>query len=122
MAAWPALFLGLAGLTGAAGVAAAAVAAHVGGPNLATAAQMLLAHAPAFLGLAAWLRAGEGRSEPAAWAGVVLFAGLLLFSGTLALGALAGLKPFPMAAPTGGMLMIAGWLGVAASALRVSRR
>jgi uncharacterized membrane protein YgdD (TMEM256/DUF423 family) len=114
----PALFLGLAGLCGAAGVAAAAAAAHVGGPNLATAAQMLLAHAPAFLGLAAWLRAGDGRADPAAWGGLVVAAGVVLFSGTLALGALAGIRLFPMSAPTGGILMIAGWLLVAVAALR----
>lgn len=122
MSRWAALFLCLAGLTGAAGVGTAAAAAHVGGPNLSTAAQILLAHAPAFLGLAAWMRAGEGRPGPAAWAGVVLFAGVALFSGTLALGALAGLKPFPMAAPTGGVLAILGWLGLAVSAFVGTRR
>lgn len=121
MARWPALFLGLAGITGAAGVAASAAAAHVGGPNLATAAQIMLAHAPAFLGLAAWLRAGDGRADWVARAGLVLFAGVLLFSGTLALGALAGLRPFPMAAPTGGVLMILGWLGMAVAAFVPAR-
>ncbi|WP_293867748.1 DUF423 domain-containing protein [uncultured Alsobacter sp.] len=122
MAAWPALFLGLAGLTGAAGVAAAAAAAHVGGPNLATAAQMLLAHAPAMLGIAAWLRAGKGRADPVAWAGLAIFAGVALFSLTLAVGALAGLRLFPMAAPTGGFLTIAGWLGLVLAGLRETRR
>lgn len=111
----------LAGLAGAAGVALSAAAAHAGGPNLATAAQMLLVHAPAFLGLAA-VASRLGRPAVAVAAGLAIAAGLLLFSGTLASTALGGPRPFPMAAPTGGTLMILGWLGVVVSALLPARR
>lgn len=100
------------GLSGAAGVALSAVAAHAGGGNVATAANMLLLHAPALL--AAGLAGRGGLMRAGAF---VLLAGLLLFSGDLLLRHYAGARLFPMAAPAGGTLMIAGWLLAAASAL-----
>ncbi|MBE0692150.1 MAG: DUF423 domain-containing protein, partial [Aquamicrobium sp.] len=39
------------------------------------------------------------------------------FAGDLVLRDVAGQRLFPMAAPTGGTLTIAGWLAVAVSAL-----
>jgi uncharacterized membrane protein YgdD (TMEM256/DUF423 family) len=48
----------------------------------------------------------------------VLFIGLLIFSGDLIMRDMAGHRLFPMAAPSGGMLMILGWLITAAAALR----
>jgi uncharacterized membrane protein YgdD (TMEM256/DUF423 family) len=94
----------VAGLLGAAGVGAAALAAHGGyGENLGIASQFALIHAT----LAMALLQVRGRTSQAA-AGVVLL-GALLFCGDLALRALAGHPLAPMAAPTGGMLMIAGW-------------
>jgi len=102
-----------AGLLGAAGVALLAVAAHLGGDNLHTAAAFLLAHAPALLALG--LAGGNGRSLGIAAA--LLVAGVALFAGDLVLRDVAGQRLFPMAAPTGGTLTIAGWLAVAVSAL-----
>jgi uncharacterized membrane protein YgdD (TMEM256/DUF423 family) len=105
------IFLLAAGLAGASGVGLSAAAAHAGGGNLGTAATMLLVHAPAFLALgllgASWImRVG----------GAVLLLGLLLFAGDLLSRDFLGGRLFPMAAPTGGVAMIAGWLIVAASA------
>jgi uncharacterized membrane protein YgdD (TMEM256/DUF423 family) len=100
-----------AGLSGAAGVALSAVAAHKGGAFTGTAASFLLMHAPAFL--AASLH-GENRILRAAC--LVLLAGLVLFCGDLLARDFLGARLFPMAAPAGGSLMIAGWLAIALSA------
>lgn len=101
-----------AGLLGAAGVALLAAAAHAGGDNLHTAAGFMLAHAPALLAIGL---AGKGRVLPLA--GLVMLAGVALFAGDLVLRDFAGVRLFPMAAPTGGTLTILGWLGAASSAL-----
>lgn len=101
------------GLSGGLGVALSAVAAHRAGlPNLGTAANMLLFHAPAFLALG--LACGNRIRTTASF---VLLAGLALFAGDLLARAYFGSRLFPMAAPTGGVLMISAWLGIAASAL-----
>ena len=101
-----------AGLCGALGVALSAAAAHRADlPNIGTAANMLLFHAPAFLGLS--LATGNKIRTAT---GYVLLAGLALFAGDLLARAYIGTRLFPMAAPTGGILLIAGWLGIAASA------
>ena len=101
-----------AGIFGALGVALSAAAAHRADlPNLGTAADMLLFHAPAFLGLS--LATGNKVRTVASF---VLLAGLVLFVGDLLARAYLGSRLFPMAAPTGGILLIAGWLGIAASA------
>ena len=43
--------------------------------------------------------------------------GATLFSGDIALRAFAGHRLFPYAAPSGGMILIAAWLGLAAAAV-----
>ena len=109
MRVWSMVLAAVAGVYGAAGVVLAAVGAHAGaGPNVTTAAYFLLFHAAALVGACAL-------AGPRAGASVLLAAslwalGALLFSGDLALRALAGASPFPLAAPTGGLVMIAGWL------------
>ena len=107
------VILALAGLAGAGGVALAAVAAHkVDSPALAAAATMLMIHVAAVAGLLALARSR-------AWleaAGLMLGAAAL-FSGDIAVHTLAGQHIFPMAAPTGGSLLIASWLAVAILAL-----
>ena len=102
-----------AGLLGAAGVALSAAAAHAGGGNIATAANFLLFHAPAFLALGLFA-AGAGKVLRAG--GLILLVGVLLFSGDLLARHYLGDRLFPMAAPSGGTLMILGWLVIAASA------
>ncbi|MCJ2039923.1 DUF423 domain-containing protein [Methylobacterium sp. J-059] len=113
----------LACLAGGLGVAASAAAAHIpGADSLKTAAQFLLFHAPAILALAGLGAAGLTHAiatRIAAWA---LVLGLALFSGDLALRALAGQPLFPMAAPSGGILLMAGWTLGAIAAFIPARR
>jgi uncharacterized membrane protein YgdD (TMEM256/DUF423 family) len=106
-----------AGLLGAAGVSLAAVAAHrVESPALATAATMLMIHAVAGVAIGALAPASQ---IPTRWIaiGAFMLAAVALFSGDIALNTLAGFHLFPMAAPTGGSLLIASWLAVAVFAL-----
>jgi uncharacterized membrane protein YgdD (TMEM256/DUF423 family) len=107
----------LAALMGAAGVALWAMAAHRGGPNAATAAQMLLFHACAVLGLTACRKQELIRDRVASLAASVLILGAVLFSGDIAARGFLGFGLFPMAAPSGGALLILGWLLAAAAAL-----
>jgi uncharacterized membrane protein YgdD (TMEM256/DUF423 family) len=114
-------FIVLGGLFGACGVGLAAAASHMTGPSLAPAAQMLLVHATALLavGLHGGFAGTSGRIL--AIGGLVLAVGTLLFSGQLALRSFTGHGLLTSAAPTGGMLMIAGWLTLAVAGL-VARR
>ncbi|AZO24152.1 DUF423 domain-containing protein [Mesorhizobium sp. M1E.F.Ca.ET.045.02.1.1] len=100
------------GLVGAAGVALSAAAAHRGGAFTGTAASFLLMHAPAFVAIGL---ADGNRSLRIA--GLVLLVGLLMFSGDLIARDFLGSRLFPMSAPVGGTLLIAGWLAIAVSAL-----
>ncbi|TKT81386.1 DUF423 domain-containing protein [Aquamicrobium sp. LC103] len=106
------LFLLAAGISGAAGVGLSAAAAHMGGGNVGTAATFLLAHAPAFLA-ASFIR----DRIVARYGAAVLLVGVIFFSGDLLAREFLGQRLFPYAAPAGGILMIAGWLAVALSAL-----
>lgn len=104
-----------AGLAGAAGVAASAAGAHAyAGMNVDTAGTMLLVHAAALMGLSVPSRASTRGRQIAA---LILMVGVCLFSGDLILRAVEGHPLFPMAAPLGGLLMIAGWLIVAVAAM-----
>ena len=107
------LLIGLAGLMGAAGVALAAASAHgTDASRLASASAMLLFQATAILATVALLARGllHGRIGVAAAFGFVI--GAALFAGDLSLRQYAGHALFPMAAPTGGTVMIASWLAV----------
>ena len=114
------ILLVLAGLMGAGGIMLAAAGAHAApGAGLDSAAYMLLFHAAAIIGAAALVQNGM-LWRPATL--VVLAAwvvGALLFSGDIALRAFAGHRLFPMAAPSGGIILILGWLGFAVSAAGV---
>jgi uncharacterized membrane protein YgdD (TMEM256/DUF423 family) len=113
----PFLILAWAGVAGAAGVALAAVAAHkVESPALATAAMMLTIHAAAAVGIVALPMRTE-REKLWQAAAVLMLAAASLFSGDIALHTLSGTHVFPMAAPTGGSLLIASWLIVAGLAI-----
>ena len=105
------------GALGAAGVALSAMAAHRGGAFIGTAASFLLMHAPVFLAVGL---AGGGRVLRLGC--LVLLFGLLAFSGDLLSRDLLETRLFPLAAPVGGTLLIAGWLTMAASALVPRRR
>lgn len=107
------LILFIAGLVGGGGVALAAAASHGADAHLlGNAAQICLAHGPALLAL----YAGYNRIRTAAAAGLLIGVGTLLFTGDLLSRHFWGSGLFPMAAPTGGMAMMAGWLFVAAGA------
>lgn len=106
------LLIFAAGLCGAAGVALSAVAAHGGAANTATAATFLVVHAPVFLVIGMTVFNAIMR-----WAAVVLLLGLALFAGDMVTRDFADERLFAMAAPTGGGLMILGWLGIALAAL-----
>lgn len=103
----------VSGLLGAAGVALSAVAAHqVQDAALATAASIMLLHAAASLAVLAVARRSQ-RTTAFIAADLLLQAGAVVFAGDVALRSLTGHRLFPLAAPTGGMTMIAGWLAVA---------
>jgi uncharacterized membrane protein YgdD (TMEM256/DUF423 family) len=107
----------LAAIMGADGVILAAAAAHLpDAAHLASASSMLLFHGLAVLAVVALaersiLRFGIGMS--AAWGFVVA---ATLFAGDLTARQYAGHRLFPMAAPTGGTLLILSWLAVAVAA------
>jgi uncharacterized membrane protein YgdD (TMEM256/DUF423 family) len=111
------LLIVLAALSGLLGVGLSAAAAHVTGGNLATAAQFLLFHAPALLALVALVAAGLLHPTLAQVAGYMMVLGLVLFCGDLSRRAFSGAPLAPMAAPTGGILLMLGWLLVGLSAL-----
>jgi uncharacterized membrane protein YgdD (TMEM256/DUF423 family) len=110
------------GLCGAAGVALSAAAAHRGGAFTGTAASFLLMHAPVFLAVGLIggnrvLRAGAFMLLAVRAGAFMLLAGLIVFSGDLLARDFLASRLFPMAAPVGGTLLLAGWLALAASAL-----
>ena len=98
-------------LCGLLGVAASAASAHMAGAeSLKTAAQFLLFHAPAILALTGLGAVGLLRAPLTRGAAGLIAIGLCLFCGDLALRILAGHPLFPMAAPSGGFALMAGWL------------
>ena len=118
----PTILIALAGLMGAAGIALAAAGAHAApGAGLDGAAYMLLFHAAAVLGGTALMQQDALLWRPLALlvlAGWVI--GAALFSGDIALRAFAGHRLFPYAAPSGGMILIAAWLGLFVTAVVVA--
>jgi uncharacterized membrane protein YgdD (TMEM256/DUF423 family) len=119
---WSALAIGivlvLAGLMGAGGIALAAAGAHAApGAGLDSAAYMLLFHAAAVIGAVALVQQGMLWRPLALAALSAWIVGSALFAGDLALRAFAGHRLFAMAAPSGGIILIAGWLIFAAAAV-----
>jgi uncharacterized membrane protein YgdD (TMEM256/DUF423 family) len=101
----------LACLAGLLGVALSAAAAHIpGADSLKTAAQFLLFHAPAILALTGFGAVGLARPALARAAAGLLVLGLILFCGDLAVRTWLQHPLFPMAAPTGGFMLMGGWL------------
>jgi uncharacterized membrane protein YgdD (TMEM256/DUF423 family) len=110
------LVAAIAGLMGAGGVGLAAMSAHIpDATRLAAASSMLLFHAAAVLAvLVSRDRLLHPAIGTAAACGLAL--GAVLFALDLSLRQFAGRGLFPMAAPTGGTIMIASWLAVVAAA------
>jgi len=119
----PTLLIAIAGLMGAAGVILLAAAAHAApGAGLDSAGQMLMFHAAAVIAAAAAVHSGL-LFRPLALAAVIgLVVGAALFSGDITMRALAGHRLFPMAAPTGGFVLIASWLALAVAAIVTAMR
>jgi uncharacterized membrane protein YgdD (TMEM256/DUF423 family) len=114
----PRILIVLAAIMGADGVILAAASAHgADAARLASASSMLLFHASAVLGAVALVERGiiHARLGLLSATGFVIAASL--FAGDLTLRQYAGHALFPMAAPTGGTLLIASWLvlGIAAA-------
>jgi uncharacterized membrane protein YgdD (TMEM256/DUF423 family) len=107
----------LAAIMGADGIILAAATAHQpDAARLASASSMLLFHALAVLATIALAERGILHLRigmAAAWGFVIAAA---LFAGDLTLRQYAGHSLFPMAAPTGGTLLIASWLALAVAA------
>lgn len=108
----------LAGLMGAVGIVLAAASAHgAPGAGLDSAGYLLLIHAAAVIGGTALLH----QAMLSRTAGLIALAGFViggaLFAGDVAARAYIGSRLFPMAAPTGGVILIAGWLSLAVAAL-----
>ncbi len=116
------LVLTLAALYGAAGVALMAAGAHAAGEQATIAGQMLLFHACAVVAATTARKAGLLNVALGRLAVAALLVGVALFSADLALRAFRSASLFKMAAPTGGMIAIAGWLALAAAALLAPRR
>ena len=107
----------LAAIMGADGVILAAASAHQpDATRLASASSMLLFHALAVLAAVALTERGVLHVQigmTAAWGFVVAAA---LFAGDLTVRQYAGHSLFPMAAPTGGTLLIVSWIVLAVAA------
>ena len=111
------LALAAAGLLGAGGVAAAAGATHVGDTTILGAlALVALTQAPAILALSLF----ASRSPIVRLATGAIALGALLFSADLTLVHFIG-HGITMAAPAGGLAMIAGWLLLVVAAVFVRR-
>jgi uncharacterized membrane protein YgdD (TMEM256/DUF423 family) len=105
-------------LMGAAGIVLAAASAHgTPGAGLDSAGYLLLIHAATVIGGVALLHQTMLSRTTALIALCGFIAGAALFAADVAARAYIGSRLFPMAAPTGGMILIASWLVLALAAL-----
>jgi uncharacterized membrane protein YgdD (TMEM256/DUF423 family) len=112
------ILVGLAGVMGAAGVALAAASAHQpDATRLAAASSMLLLHATAVLATVLLTERRVIHFQMGLVAAIGFVIAAALFAGDLTLRQYAGHSLFPMAAPTGGTLLIVSWLVLAVAAL-----
>lgn len=122
MLRWTLLAAAIAGLAGAGAIVLAAVAGHlVQDQRLHTAAYFLLFHASATLAACCLAITLPSRGAWFLAAAYLFLLGSLLFGGELSLRALSGTSLFAIAAPFGGLLMIAGWLAVTLAAVATLR-
>jgi uncharacterized membrane protein YgdD (TMEM256/DUF423 family) len=107
----------LAGIMGADGIILAAASAHQpDATRLASASSMLLFHATAVLAVVALAERGVIHLRIGIAAALGFFVAAALFAGDLTMRQYAGHSLFPMAAPTGGTLLIVSWLVLAVAA------
>jgi uncharacterized membrane protein YgdD (TMEM256/DUF423 family) len=108
----------LAAARGAGGVILAAAAAHQpDATRLASASSMLLFHATAALASVVLVERGVIHPKIGVAAAFGFVVAAALFAGDLTLRQVAGHSLFPMAAPTGGTLLIVSWLALAVAAV-----
>jgi uncharacterized membrane protein YgdD (TMEM256/DUF423 family) len=111
------ILVSVAAIMGAGGVILAAASAHqTDAARLGAASSMLLFHATAVLGVVALAERGVIRLQIGILAAFGFVVASSLFAGDLTLRQYAGHALFPMAAPTGGALMISSWLLLALAA------
>jgi uncharacterized membrane protein YgdD (TMEM256/DUF423 family) len=102
---------------GADGVMLAAAAAHeTDATRLAAASSMLLFHSTAVLAAVALAERGVIDTRIGIAAGFGFVIASALFAGDLSMRQYAGHSLFPLAAPTGGTLLILSWLVLAVAA------
>ena len=107
----------LAGIMGADGVILAALSAHLpDATRLGSASSMLLFHAAAVLGTVALAERGVIQLGIGLLAASGFVVAAALFATDLTLRQFADHSLFPMAAPTGGTLLILSWLALAVAA------
>jgi uncharacterized membrane protein YgdD (TMEM256/DUF423 family) len=107
----------LAAVMGADGVMLAAAAAHeTDATRLAAASSMLLFHSTAVLAAVALAERGVIDTRIGTAAGFGFVVASALFAGDLTMRQYAGHSLFPLAAPTGGTLLILSWLVLAMAA------
>ena len=106
-----------AGVMGADGVVLAALSAHqADAARLGAASSMLLFHATAVLATMALAERRVVHLQLGLTAACGFVAAAALFAGDLTLRQFAGHSLFPMAAPTGGTLLIISWILLAVAA------
>ena len=111
------ILLVIAGLMGAAGITVAAIGAHAYlGAGLDSAGYILLFHAAAVIGLVAAVDRELVMRNVGLLSAAGLVVGSLLFAGDVILPIYAGFGLFPQAAPTGGVILIVSWIGLALAA------
>jgi uncharacterized membrane protein YgdD (TMEM256/DUF423 family) len=116
------ILIAVAGAMGAAGVILTAAGAHrKPGVGLDSAGYLLLIHACAALAGVAAARQGVILRPFAALAIAGFVLGAILFAADVAARAYLGHRLFPFAAPTGGMILILGWLVLIVAALSAWR-
>ena len=117
------ILIALAGLMGAGGIVLAAAGAHLApGAGLEGAAYMLLFHAAAVIGGVALTQQGLLWRPLALLVLAAWLFGAVLFSGDIAMRAFTAHRLFPMAAPTGGFILIGAWVALVVAAIAAAVR
>ena len=117
------ILIALAGLMGACGIVLAAAGAHLApGAGLEGAAYMLLFHAAAVIGGTALTQQGLLWRPLALLVLAAWLFGAVLFSGDIAMRAFTAHRLFPMAAPTGGFILIGAWVALVVAAIAAAVR
>lgn len=109
----------IAGLYGAAGISLAAASVHLPDASrlLSSASSILLFHACAIAAAVLVVERGIAHLIPGLVATFGFVLGTALFAGALTFLQFTGHGLFPMAAPTGGSVLIGSWLLLAVAAL-----